>query len=958
MIFSADPPVLAFTLVLVADIIAVAAIVTGSARRRFEERVRRRVYGLLMSVLSVEKGFPDAGRKSLNFLKKQRWVLLQECSRIADSTVLSDAQRGALEELLIRLNIDKKLGRDLGSRNSFVRARAAVYISFVTDKDVKACLVKRLETEPSHAVKLSLVASLATMGVTSAIPTIIDSLKDTPLRYQQAVWGLVAEFGDELEEFIPLLIPRREKEIQFLLIYLAGRYCSTLLCKYIEGLTRSRDLDIARAAFRVLSSPRAATLDYRRYLSHEDFLIRSLTAESLGNVPRTESLAVLFEHLDDGVIRKSAVLAMSSMIRARPSFLRIVMYRCLNERRPNARRALVDVLANFVDYLMGKLDSPDAAMIEQIIVELVKCGKTNDIVNFLNRNANAVIEEKVIAILKSVFEHEPGLSGDILEHANKRIVEMLGFRGFERKRERPQRMESHNLPLLYAFLAIGTCLVPSVCLALAALKARWGPLPDATEFLRLFAACFNYAFALYSGALSTLYLFLLLFSIRAVRRQARIATLLRHTLLFKESVLPSISIVSPAYNEESTIVESVNALFNLHYPDYEIIVVNDGSSDGTLERLIRYFELERTDIFIHGYLRTQEVRGVYANKRYPELIVVDKANGGKADSLNAGINIARKEYFSGIDADSLLDRDALLNLAGLFLFSEEAVTAAGGNILPVNGCTVRKGALVETRIPKRHIARFQTIEYIRAFMAGRVGWADLKLLLIISGAFGVFHRRSVINAHGYLTQSEHFTKDTVGEDMELVVRLSRMMRENKTPFSIIYGYNANCWTEIPERFAIFASQRDRWQRGLLDIVSFHSRILFNPAYGRIGLFGMPYFLVFEILGPWLELEGFLVFVVSFVLGWIVLPLLLLIFASTVGLSFLVSALSILLVEYKKTYFPLRDKIVLLLYAIVESLGVRQLFNFMRVRGFMHMLARKQGWGKMERRGWTSAPKDA
>ena len=173
-------------------------------------------------------------------------------------------------------------------------------------------------------------------------------------------------------------------------------------------------------------------------------------------------------------------------------------------------------------------------------------------------------------------------------------------------------------------------------------------------------------------------------------------------------------------------MESVSSLLTLRYPDFEVIVVNDGSRDGTLRRLVDYFELERTDLFVHRYLATEKIRGIYASKRYPELLVIDKANGGKADSLNAGINVARKEYFAGIDADSMLERDALLALAGKFLASEEEVVAAGGNILPVNGCTVRQGDLVQTRIPRRAIARFQTIEYLRAFMAGtgRLGRAE------------------------------------------------------------------------------------------------------------------------------------------------------------------------------------------------------------------------------------------
>ena len=948
-------PVLVFMLVVAAVIAAVSAIFIGALRPRFEVSVRRRIRRAIADALSGYTGSSNDERLESVFLRRHAWKLLDECSRVADTIELPDAGRRALEGLLVGLCIDKKLERDLRSRKRSVRARAAAYLGFFTD--MRVSMVRRLEAEPSHVVRLLLIYGLVEAGVTSAIPTIIDSLKDAPQRYQRAVWGLVAEFGHDMEEFVPLLIPRREKEIQMLLIHLAGRYCSALLGKHIEELTRSPDLDIARSAFRVLSSTRAASLDHRRYLVHEDFLIRNLTAESLGSIPRTESLALIFDRLDDPVIRKSAVMALNSLIRARPNYLRIVMYRCLNERKLNAKYALADVLGNYVEYLAGKLDSPDAGIAERVLLELARFGKVNEIVNFLNRNGNAAIEGKIVRILKFLCGKDPALAGKLRARADPRILTALGIEGLADKRERTKRLERTDLPLLLAFLFFGGFLVPAVCLAVAGLEAGARTAQSIEGFFRLFSGAFNYAFALYSGTLSILYLFLLFNSIRDVRRQARIGALLRQSFLFKENMLPSVSIISPAYNEELTIVESVNALFNLHYPDYEIIVVNDGSTDKTLERLIGYFELERTEVFIHGYLRTQEIRGVYANKRYPELLVVDKANGGKADSLNAGINIARKEYFSGIDADSLLERDALLNLAGLFLFSEHEVTAAGGNILPVNGCSVRKGTLLSTRIPRGHLARFQTVEYIRAFMAGRVGWASLKLLLIISGAFGVFHRRSVINAHGYLTQSEHYVKDTVGEDMELVVRLSRMKHEDKTPFSIVYAYNANCWTEIPERTAIFASQRDRWQRGLIDIVSFHSRTLFNPTYGRMGLFGMPYFLIFEILGPWLEIEGFTVFVLSLLLGWLSLPMLMLVTASTIGLGFLVSAVSISLVEYGKAYFPLRDKILLLLYAVAESFGVRQVFNFMRVRGFVHMLSKKQGWGKMERRGWDTASKN-
>jgi cellulose synthase/poly-beta-1,6-N-acetylglucosamine synthase-like glycosyltransferase len=336
--------------------------------------------------------------------------------------------------------------------------------------------------------------------------------------------------------------------------------------------------------------------------------------------------------------------------------------------------------------------------------------------------------------------------------------------------------------------------------------------------------------------------------------------------------------------------------------------------------------------------------------------VIDKQNGGKADALNAGINAARKDYFAGIDADSLLERDALAALAGHFLFSDEEVVAAGGNIMPVNGCTVRRGDLAETRIPRRPLARFQTVEYLRAFMAGRVGWAQVRSLLVISGAFGVFHRRRVVDAHGYLTRSEHYLKDTVGEDMELVVRLTRRLHESRTPYAVQYACRANCWTEIPDTFRVLNRQRDRWQRGLLDIVTFHFKMMANPAYGRAGLVAFPYFLVYEVLGPWFETEGFLVFIASLALGIISAPLTALLLTATVLAGLAVSLASFAIAEHQRDYFPARDRLALVLFAVLENFGFRQTMSLLRVRGFMRMLARVGGWGRMERRGFGAPPK--
>ncbi|MBN2533465.1 MAG: glycosyltransferase [Spirochaetales bacterium] len=952
-----------FLTVLLLNLITGILFFFSGLYRKIRARHQHLARAIIGTHLGQESGMVKPAPVTDRFIRRHRWLFLEECSKISDSINLTGNQQEILKNLLSRNRVDVRLFRDLHSKNRYRRLRSALYLPLVPTQNVCTLLIHALEREQCRLVKLYLIDGLSKVGGAGVtIPSIIDGLAGEPLRFQKRIWGLLSELGDEMAALVPLFKQRTEKEIRLLLIHFARCSPTTELQEYLENLVDSEDLDIAHEAIRVLTTVYVGSMNHERYLVHNDFLIRNLVAESLGRLPADNSLELLFKYMNDHIIRKSVTLALTAIVRAQPKYFNRIMYQCLKEERPMAHTVFVDVLSKFVDYLMEKLLSPDAEMIECILFEIIQQGKMKEIINFLNQNVNAEIKEKVFKVLRWLIFQKPEQDKEQEKRLNcirelqyylkENLLDELGLHSKSKSKERLKKMEHSRRPLLVLFLFTGLGIVPVVCL----LFSFFTPHTGFSGLVQQFFSCFNSVFALYASSLNMIYILLLIFSIKEIRRQSGIDSLIRHSFLFKEYILPSISIISPAFNEEASIVESVSALLNLRYPDYEIIVINDGSQDNTLEKLVSHFELERTEIFIHRYLNTQEIRGVYASKQYPELLVVDKMNGGKADSLNAGINIARKEYFAGIDADSLLERDALLNMAGIFLYSENEVIAAGGNILPVNGCTVRKGALVKKRIPKGHIARFQTIEYLRAFMAGRVGWSALKLLLIISGAFGVFHRRTVVNAHGYLTQSEYYMantagKDTVGEDMELVVRLIRGLRERRIPFSVQYGYNANCWTEIPETTKVLVQQRDRWQRGLLEIITFHMRMLFNPTYGRIGLLSFPYFLLFEVLGPWFEAEGYIVLIVSLLSGWISIPLFLLVFTATILLGILVSFISLILTEYRRYYFPVKDKLGLILYAFLENFGFRQFMNLLRIKGFFSMLARVSQWGQMDRRGF-------
>ncbi len=462
----------------------------------------------------------------------------------------------------------------------------------------------------------------------------------------------------------------------------------------------------------------------------------------------------------------------------------------------------------------------------------------------------------------------------------------------------------------------------------------------------------------YGIALNSIYLALLAFSFYGSRKQMRYWNMKNSGLLFKKGLLPSISIIAPAFREESTIIESVNSLINLKYPDYEVIVVNDGSTDRTLETLIDHYSLDRVDIAVTEKLKTNPIRGIYRNRHMARLTVVDKANGGKADSLNAGINVSSMDYFCGIDADSLIERDSLLRMAAPFLDTDREIIATGGNILPVNGCSVNGGYLTDIRIPEKFLPRLQTMEYIRSFISGRVGWATIRCLLIISGAFGLFRKSSVIKSGGYLTGQERYHKDTVGEDMELVVRLIRDSRERGADGVVNYIFNANCWTEVPEDYRILYRQRDRWQRGLLDIMTFHFGMFMNPRYREAGLIAFPYFIIFEVMGPWIEAQGLVMFIAALAMGLLNTHVILLLFTGTILMGLSVSIISFYIMERGNDYFPKRDIALLILFAFLENFGIRQFFSVSRLGGYISILRNRHGWGSMVHKGFHKSVKAA
>jgi cellulose synthase/poly-beta-1,6-N-acetylglucosamine synthase-like glycosyltransferase len=453
----------------------------------------------------------------------------------------------------------------------------------------------------------------------------------------------------------------------------------------------------------------------------------------------------------------------------------------------------------------------------------------------------------------------------------------------------------------------------------------------------------NYFVLGYFLAINAVYVVLYLISFAEIADYVRREVFSGFSELFTSNYAPPVSVVVPAYNEEATITDSVRSFLTLHYPLHEVIVVNDGSGDRTLEVLMQEFGLYESDQPVRMQLETATLRGIYTSPT-ERLIVVDKENGGKSDALNAGICAASYPLVCCMDADILLEEDALLRIARPMIESG-SVAAVGGIIRVANGCEFEKGRLLKVKTPRKPLPNFQIVEYLRAFIAVRTAWSKLNCLLIISGAFGMFRRRDLIMAGGY-------SGDTVGEDMELTTRIHRVLRENDRKYRISFVPDPIAWTEVPDTLRVLRRQRDRWHRGLIDTLVRHRRMLFNPRYGTVGLIAMPYFFIFEFLGPVIELLGYVAFVAGVALGVINGPFALAFFLAAVGLGVLLSTAAVFMEELRLERYPRWwDLIKLILYGVLENFGYRQLNTLWRVMAILSFLRNNTDWGAMERKGF-------
>lgn len=466
--------------------------------------------------------------------------------------------------------------------------------------------------------------------------------------------------------------------------------------------------------------------------------------------------------------------------------------------------------------------------------------------------------------------------------------------------------------------------------------------------LDTFITAFNFLILAFAGFVMVSYITLAIISAIHLKAYLKENRFVNYNALLALEAAPKVSLIAPAYNEGKTIEENVKSLLSINYNNFDVIVVNDGSKDDSIPILIKAFDLVEKPVTYNDKIPTKQVKAIYtsSNPAFSKLIVVDKMNGGKADALNAGINISQKPYIVCIDVDCIMDKDVLLKLAKPYLEqSNKKIIATGGVVRIANSCIIKSGKLVEVKAPENLLARVQVIEYLRAFILGRMAWSKLDGLLIISGAFGMFDRKIAMKSGGYDT-------GTVGEDMELIVRMRRYMVDQGKPYTVQYIPDPLCWTEAPESYKILGKQRSRWMRGTIETLWTHKKMMFNPKYRTLGLLSYPYWLFAEYYAPLIEVTGIVISIVLALTGIIswkfffLFLLLVYVFAVMFSMMALYSEESTF-----KRYESLRDLRKLVTVALLEPLFFHPFTVYAALKGNWEKVTGNKGWGEMTRTGF-------
>lgn len=885
------------------------------------------------------------------YSKKRLFRSIQE---INDQIVLPEIDKQHLYQALLSKDDIEKLYKHSHSLFSLRRLEAAYQLSFIPNQ--KDFFLDMLQREKNPLVFFYLVYFTLAMVDATIFKIIMDKIIGMKENLVSRISIIIANHYDVFKDYLPYYLDINIVEHIQIQLQVAAKEQTYILPEELvsrinlhiinAGLEANYIKQLFLKYLQVVNHPILLSADI---LDSSDLSIKKYGLKAIANKRDWSSVSQLFAYISEDEKENQLIADLLTVLSENSKILNKLFYFQGKLKKEREKEILAQILSENINYIILKLDSSEDEIARSNLNLVIDHGYTAGLIAFINNNRDKQIEDMLFETIPFTKYQIDGVHQDFFQYIKPEILRRHQLATVIVRHELRGKPPLELSKIIWLTIALIIALGLFPILSIINQGKNFFDL-SAGEILKSIVVDTNRNLIYFFVISYSIYVVLMVISLFGGHKQNVLWAMKSAQMLYEDDLLPPISIIAPAYNEEVNIITSIQSLLNLKYPNYEVIVINDGSKDRTLEVLIDHFKLKRTSPYINLILQTKNIRGIYRNREYPNLIVVNKVNGGKADALNVGINVSNHPYICGIDADSVLDQDALLKLMSSALDHEDKAVALGGNIVPANGCKIDHGYVEEKHFPKETLARFQAVEYLRSFSSGRIGWSELKSLLIISGAFGLFNKKDIVDIGGYITSSGALKKDSVGEDMELVVRLTyQRMKVNKKSY-IGYIYHANCYTELPSDTHTLLKQRNRWHRGLIDILNYHRRMMFNPRYKHIGILVVPYFYIFEVLGPFFEWIGYSALIISLIYGFLSTTIIIMIFGLSVILGVIVSLLSLLIQESRTDYMTKKEMFYLMCFSFIENFGYRQLLSLHRILSFFSAFFESGKWGDQKRKG--------
>lgn len=878
------------------------------------------------------KSFEDIKRKDMG-------LFVNKYSELMENVHITNEEKELIKSSVDKSNVIKQNVRMLNSLFIKRRIKASVILGLIGKSESIKFLEKRLINEKNYIVKLYLINALITQNSHGSDKLIYESLIESPIWYQKSFRKLILEYKEYFYYSIDMIIDRKEVEIKKAIIYIGSIYYDVRLRKF---MLEEIDSYLIKKGYKTSLKKRKhlyftleclavhyhKDLDHERYLDSDDINIREIAIKSLEKYGGIYSFDRIMEHVKDKDVVDVVKSSILSLMEHDESLVRHISNLFIVEQDRQYLEVFSYVLSYKIEYFVPRLLSSERKKMRIIIEKIILHNYNMGIIDYLNRNKNLEIENEIIDLLDNVFEIDGSLTKDYTIYLNADLKRKMHLRteGFYIS---PYTLKSLTVfkKFFIIILFALTFILPLIVYFLLNLNAVSTMTWTSTmhDIFRIIPAYLGFYYVI----LNTLYVFMCILSLISATNQKYMIDVKKKVKIFERALLPSISIIIPISNHKKYLIDGLNGYLNIKYPDYNVILIDDGSSDGSFEILKEYFGFYKEDFNVEKLTEYPSIRSVYRSQKNNNLIYVDKKRSGKSDCLDLASILSDKDYICAADIDGIMDQDFLYKMASRISDSEEETIAVLGNVAPLNDCEKAKGCMHKYNMPRKLISKLQYIDIFRNYINLKIARGYMNNIVLPAGSFCLFKRDKLMDVGGYRGYEFEFKSDTNKEDLDIMYRLIKHMYDNLLPYRISYNCFGNYYRVLPDNMLDLRKLRRRWQREYLDVLITHSDMLLNPNYGLMGEFNSIFNLMLEVIAPLFEIIGVTIFIITALSGMLSLDVIVFVlFGITLGTIASVFPVCMINSDSEKSSISEIFKMVLL--SIVSTFGYLQMVRAFKI----------------------------